>query len=176
MTRELLLLFMGGTTLGGAVAVCMKLYLLYTAFRARRRTLDRSPNTPERLVADDMLLDNSGRLVLALSVTGLGVIFVYGVLNSPPPLTGTYDLSTAGIALLALLGVLALVEMLQGVRGMVNLQRINRALALLSKPPEVCELTTFAECPFATPERLLKIRGMTRELAADVEEITENLP
>lgn len=161
--------------LGGVAAILMKLYLLVQAVRARRVAIDRGVNAPERLVADDTLIDNSFRLILALTVTGLGVLFVMAVFNAPPPANDTYDLSTAAIALLALLGMLALVEVMQGIRGIVNLQRLYSAVAQLREPPEACTDTTFEKCPFITPERLLKIRADARALAADVEEITEEL-
>jgi hypothetical protein len=175
LTREFLLLLVGFVLLSGLTAVAMKAYLLYRAVLARRAASDLPINSPERLVADDILLDNSGRIILAMVTSGLGAVFVYAVLNAPPPpnANGTYDINQGSIVLLILLTILAVVEVLQGVRGVVNLQRLVHAMEELRAPPESCLITTFEGCPFVTPERLLEIRATVRKLVAEVEEITE---
>jgi hypothetical protein len=176
VTRELLLLLVGFVLLSGLTAVVMKAYLLYRAALARRAAVDLPVNSPERLVADDILLDNSGRIILAMVTSGLGAVFVYAVLNAPASTKAdnTYDINQASVALLVLLTILAVVEVLQGVRGVVNLQRLVHAMEELRTPPESCTTTTYEGCPFVTPERLLELRATVRKLVAEVEEITDS--
>lgn len=173
VTRDVLVLLVGFVLLSGLAAVGMKGYLLYKAIRARQATTGLPLDSPERMVADDLLLDNAGRIILALVTTGFGAVFTYAVLTAPDPPNGsdTYDINQASIILLVLLMLLGVVELLQGVRGLVSMQRLNAAIRELRRPPDVCMATTFEGCPYVSPERLLEIRAKALDLAGDIAEL-----
>jgi hypothetical protein len=167
VSSEMLLVLVGFVMLCGLAAVVMKAYLLYRLIRVRSTASGLPSDSPERIVSDDLMLDNAGRVVLAAAVTALGGLFVYAVLTGPTPPEGIYPISPAAYVLLWLLLILGTVELLQGIRGVVNLQRLSQALSKLREPPELCQASTFIECPFITPERKAALEGV-REKALDI--------
>lgn len=164
MSREALIVWLAFLVLAAGSAVVMKAYLLYKATQSRLAASSQEANSPERIVADDILLDSSSRIVLALAATGIGLLFIYLVVHAPPPpnLDGTYDITQSTMILLLLLTTISMVEALQGVRGVVTLHRLNAAIEVLRRPPEACQVTTFEGCPYISPERLAEIQADAR--------------
>lgn len=168
---------MSYVVLAGLTALTMKTYLMYMAIRSRGIAAETAPGAPERLVAADVLINNALGIVMALAVAGLGGVFLYAVFTSDPP-DGRYELTQGTILLLILLITLGSIEMIRGVWGILSLKLITDAVALLRQAPEQCAETTFAGCPYISPERVLTLQAQALRLAADIGDLptSEALP
>lgn len=177
MSREALIVWLGFVFVTAFVAVFLQGYLLYRAIGPRRAVSGARFNSPERIVADDILLSSSLLIILALAATGIGTLFIYLTLQAPPPpnLDRTYDLSQGVIILLLLLTTISLVVVMLGISGVVNLHRLTASLGGLRQPPEACKATTFEGCPYISPERqqqLVEIRAKAEAIEGTAHEIT----
>jgi hypothetical protein len=175
MTREMLMLITGYVLVCGLIASAMKVHLLARSIRTRMVTDPTAANLPERIVADDRMLEYTGRILLTSAVAGLGAVFFFAVLNSPRPpnADGTYDLNQSTLLLIGFLLLMGTVEILQGVRAEVNGARLDHAMTEAFEPPEACRTTTYEGCPWITPERLLELRAIAHKLVDKVDDITE---
>jgi hypothetical protein len=169
MTYEVLLGLGWAVLIETSAAVALKGFLLWRAWLNREDAKGAPPTAPERIVADSEVLDGFGRVLFALLLVGLGLVWVMSVSNIPRPEPGALlRVSSVTLALAALIFTMSTVLVLQGVRGLVYYRKLRDSIW---RRRDACASTTFEGCPYITPERLLEVRAKAIALVESTEEI-----
>lgn len=131
-------------TVGGFFAVCSFLVLLLFAIRDANRVEDLPPDHPDRMVANDAVLNEVTRFLLTAGILAIGVSATL-----TPPARGTTERepSVLGVVLFAVLLFWEAALILWGLKDLWFRRRLFHRMANVRL---VCIDSTYPACPFLT--------------------------